>query len=305
MIDALIWEYICCPYDQETLLLVDDIMICDACKRRYKIIEWWILSIMPDENEYNDENWKLKKIEEQIRDEQVDVYDNWFWTYTNAIEYNSCIDSLELNRNDILVDIWCWIWRYTINYASLCKKVIAIDHSIKSLFELQARLKLKGIDNVYLIHADLTYLPIKKSCVHKIVSNQVLSFIPWSEARNNLIKKLYDALHPNWKIVLTVFNYHLYRKAKAFLWVRWVFNKEGLHPIHGFYYYNYSSSQMKVLIRQSWFEMEKIVWICNFPREYVKDLSSTHVLYKVDNMISKTPISYLLWDLLIATWKKK
>jgi ubiquinone/menaquinone biosynthesis C-methylase UbiE len=251
---------------------------------------------------------ELKRIEQKIRDEQADTYLSWFGPYTNQIEFDAVRNALKLQRGDILADLGCGTGRFTMDLARLCKRVIAIDYSFESLLRAKERLEMLGIENVDLIQADITLLPLCPNSFDKVVSSQVFTLLPGCEARNAACSQAAGILKPMGKFALTVFNNHLYRKIKLLRGIPGVYKKEGTHPVHGFYYFNFSRRDLRALVTKNGFCVDKIEGLCNFPREKVKDYRNERwpysLIYRLDELLGKTAVSYLLGDLLIASVHK-
>jgi ubiquinone/menaquinone biosynthesis C-methylase UbiE/uncharacterized protein YbaR (Trm112 family) len=313
-------KYICCPYD-----LSDDWnvqwhssensgdtcftgIVCKVCKRKYPLING-ILSLMPEDfNTKDTQIAKSKRIEQRVRDEHADVYLDWFGPYTNSIEYEAICRIIKPDAEDTLVDLGCGVGRYTIPLSFLCKEIIAIDYSLKSLLVLKKEIEKNGIKNISLIQADITMMPLKANAFDKIVCSQVFTFLPGRESRSRAAQKVNDVLKPNGRLVLTVFNNHLYRKIKLLIGLKGAYAKEGSHPTHNFYYFNFSRWDLHSFLKESNFSVERIYGLCNFPREIIKDYQikgHSKLIFWIDKLISKTFLSYLLGDLLIASVRKK
>ena len=302
-----ITRYLCCPHDGKDLDIRDDGVACRGCGRKYPLING-VLSMMPDDFVLaGDRTAELKRIEQNTRDQQAEVYLNWFGPYTNAMEYDFITGYLRPRSDDVLADLGSGIGRYTVPLSSLCKGIIAVDYSLTSLFIMKREMERRGITNIYPIQADLCRLPLRAATFDKIVCSQVLTFLPGEESRNTACKMMDEILKPEGRMVLTVFNNHLYRKIKRLKGIEGVCQKEGTHPIHHFYYFNFNRWDLSSLLSANKFRVEEVIGVNNFPRERVMGheiKGFTMVVYTVDKLISRTPLSYLLGDLLLASVSK-
>lgn len=303
-----ILHYVCCPYDFSNNWEISfQEIACKVCGRRYPVNNG-ILSMMPDRSDSPETKIdKLKTIERKVRDEQVEHYLDWFGPYTNSLEYEAISRNLRIEQNDVIADLGCGIGRFTIPLSYLCKEIIAIDFSFPSLLLAKTETEKLGIKNIHFIQADITLLPLDCEKFVKVLSSGVFTTLPGDLSRNTAGQQVKRILQPNGRFVLTVFNNHLYRKIKLIMRTKGVFRKEGTHPVHNFYYYNFSRWDLELFLKEHGFIIDKIIGFCNFPREYVKDFEKKgwkKAIYLVDELLGRTPLSYLLGDFLIASVRK-
>lgn len=309
-------DFLACPYDGAFPLALKSIkafadeieegcLICPTCGKTFTIkggIPRMVTPGLTGTSSPADKVTQDKRTEMKVRDEQVSTYLKWVSEYNTFLEFHASLELLALMPNDILLDVGCGIGRITALLSSLCKEIIAIDYSAKSLQYLQKTIGQSKITNIHLIQADSCLLPLRENCFDKAISNQVFTFIPSPDEKSKALTSVYHCLRQNGVFVLTVFNNHIFRSIKRFLGKPGVFDKEGYHPVHNFYYYNFSVFDLRIFLR-TLFWVREIRGLQNLTREFGLRLKMDHygkVIMAIDNFIGKTPLSYLLGDLLIA-----
>jgi len=311
-------RFLCCPYDSGELdvslsnarsqdFTFNGHLSCQTCHRQFPVHEG-IISIMPDDFAVNTSvEAGLKRTEQRVRDSQANVYLQWFGPYTNGIEFDALSEELDPRHDDVVVDLGCGVGRYSILLSKKVQFLIAIDYSFESLKLLRNSCLKEGSNNILIIQADVTKLPLLSSSFNKIVSNQVLTLLPGEDARNQGCAEIFRILAKEGRYVGTVFNNGIFRKWNRMLGKSGAFRKEGYHPIHKFYYYNFSSKDISEMFSRANLKSHSIRGICNFPRERVKDLPIegwSGILYRIDVAISRTPLSLITGDLLMITANK-
>jgi ubiquinone/menaquinone biosynthesis C-methylase UbiE/uncharacterized protein YbaR (Trm112 family) len=314
-------DFLACPYDgtfpfilkcnKESFAEIEEgCLVCPTCGRTFpieggipRIVPAGLIATLPQADKVTQD----KRTEMRIRDEQTSTFLNWYSEYNTFLELHASLELLALVPSDILLDVGCGIGRITTQINSLCKEVIAVDYSLESLRYLQKVINNGKKSNIHLIQADACLLPFRQNCFDKAISIQVFTLIPSADERIKGLNCVHKSLKQNGVFVMTVFNNHIFRCIKRLRHIPGVFQKEGHHPLHGFYYYNFSVFDLRSFLKNS-FSVEGTWGLINLTREFGLRLKIDRygkLVMWIDRLIQRTPFSYLLGDLLIAKCIKR
>ncbi len=123
---------------------------------------------------------------------------SWF----PQVERLAVLDNLDLRPTDVLVDLGCGTGRITMALASLCKHVIAIDRSSRSLEILNARIRDRSLTNVTIVKADATLPLPERVRATRVVSVQLLQHIPTMAGRRGTMENIGRILLPGGRCVI-------------------------------------------------------------------------------------------------------
>ena len=110
------------------------------------------------------------------------------------------INSLELNKDDIVLDVWCGAWYFTIPLSKVAKKVIWIDNNatqIKSANNLKQEI---GIENIEYIIEDMRTYEYPESYFSCINAPFVINYSKTLLEMKKLFQKRYASLQKWWKL---------------------------------------------------------------------------------------------------------
>ncbi|MBI3585084.1 MAG: methyltransferase domain-containing protein [Nitrospinae bacterium] len=257
MIHSLL-DLLACPYDNhypltlevkelkgEMVIETGD-LICPECQHHFPI-QHGIPNIMPDElvkgkgdREIDD---RLKEMEE--RDIDSSGYDLRYTSLKYKAKYKTLLDELNPEQEDIILDLGAGTGVLTASYINKCKCVVAVDFSFQSLMKLKGKVKR---DSVHLIHADASFLPLRKGIFDKVVSNDLLEHIPSDKLRRAVIKQIYDMLRKGGELTLSAYHLNFSKKIKGLLKIGDVRGREGYHSDGKIYYYNFTRKEMEKLL---------------------------------------------------------
>jgi len=135
-----------------------------------------------------------------LREERAQQYDTdyeslhgpWF----PQVEFALLKRLLNPAKEDIILDFGCGTGRLTTKFAALCRRIVAVDRSKRSLEVLKERSSGTGTSNIDMILADLTEpLPVRLAAT-KAFSVQLLQHVPSSEGRRRVMGRVLAALAP-------------------------------------------------------------------------------------------------------------
>jgi len=144
-------------------------------------------------------------------DANVEAYDRRMQRLRDIKEETqNIISSINLKRNDTILEIGTGTGSFAIEAAQHCERVIAIDVSTKMLEFAKQKAKLKGVTNVEFYHAGfLTYMHSGKP-LDAVVSQLALHHIPdfWKIIA---LKRVFEILKPGGKFYLkdTVYSFEV------------------------------------------------------------------------------------------------
>jgi len=297
-------DFLICPYDRfGPFELISDKLVCRQCKREYPIISG-IPSIMPDA--LNNEA-KAKEIKK--RDELATTYQAHFTDYMNRIEAKVIFNRLRPDLGDLIIDIGSGTGRLAIDYKDKCKSFLAVDFSLESLKVLKEKLVACGMHNFDILHADVTFLPVRDKFFDKALSSQVFEHLPGEAARQQGLSNVSRVLKDSGEFVLTVYNYNLYKRTNIFGVDTTGNKKEGFHSQDQIYYYNFTRNDLKKFLNVL-FLVKDIMGFFSVPRQITWKFKGKigkclgDIIMCLDLALSKMRISDVLGLLLVAKCKK-
>lgn len=154
-------------------------------------------SLMEDSNNYN--NWS-------------EIYE----IFSNAEDYPWKIteELLSVIEWKIVLDLWCWTWKYLKLFWSQSKKIYWIDKS-KSQLSI-AQKKIKDFDNIELICCDANKIPLKNNSVDIIIWNWFFWTVKSKIKQDEIFKEMKRILKKWWNIYF-IENSHLWEFEE----IRW------------------------------------------------------------------------------------
>jgi len=118
-----------------------------------------------------------------------------------------CIEFIEsLSKNDLVLDFGCGNGRHLIPCANNVKNAIGLDISREFLKIITDKQIKNNINNIYLIHSNFQYLPIKNNSINAVLFIASLHNIYSKKKRINSLKELNRILKKNGKALISVWS---------------------------------------------------------------------------------------------------
>lgn len=263
-------DLLACPYDNHFPLTLEvkelkgekvietGSLICPECHRCFPI-RHGIPSIMPDElvkgkgdRETAD---RLKEMEE--RDKDSLNYDIQYANPKYKLKYHTLLKQLNPQAENIILDLGAGTGVLTKSYMNKCKCIVAVDFSLQSLIELGKKVNDINVNSIHLVHADASFLPLRKGIFDKVVSNDLLEHIPSDKLRRAVIKQIYDVLREEGELTLSAYHLNFSKIIKGLLRIGDVRGREGYHSDGKIYYYNFTRKEMEKLLGEP-FEVRNV-----------------------------------------------
>jgi len=240
----------------------------------------------------------------RARDEHAEGFEDWYLQkgyYYDWVEKNALMYSLNLRKEDIVLDAGCGTGRLTRNIAGRCKKVYGVDFSSRSIEVLKKKAWESGIKNIKTHVCNITEsLPLMEK-VDKIVCVQVIQHIPTEAERTTVLKNLYDQLKPNGVCVCSVYSWNSHLDSELL--------KEGQFP-NGIYYLRFSPKEIEAVYKECGFKDISVRGCVNFKWYSHNILAMNNIrdlfypIAKLDTSISKFKFSCSLGSFLICKGTK-
>jgi SAM-dependent methyltransferase len=135
--------------------------------------------------------------ERDLRDREADRYDDHLQkdSYTHSVEDACFWAALAVDPDQVVLDAGCGTGRHLPYLLDRAERVIAVDHSERSLAIARARI---GPDNdrVQLLQADLRELPLEDRVVDSVMCCEVIQHVPTAEHRVQVLRELGRVLRP-------------------------------------------------------------------------------------------------------------
>ena len=228
---------------------------CDVCGRKYVENEGIVRFLDIDSRTKLDHEMKMQEM--IARDQGAVSYENTTSPLRFRLEIVPCLKALQPEETDVVVDLGCGTGRVTRRFASLVRRVVAIDYSLASLVQLRNSLPESFRRKVLLVQADICHPPLAAGVFSKAISVQVLEHIPTAEMRRRVMKAAFRLLVPGGTFSCIVYNWSRWKQREAALDRGDNTKKEGFHDT-GIYYYNFTSGEFSSLCESSGFTVEYI-----------------------------------------------
>jgi ubiquinone/menaquinone biosynthesis C-methylase UbiE len=126
---------------------------------------------------------------------------------TRKMPWTACVQFIrKLNSNSIIGDFGCGNGRHTLPCAKHCKRVIALDLSSNLLNIVKDKTYLQHYQNVSVIHASLTNLPIRDNYFDAIIAIASIHNIPYKKNRVASLREIFRVLKKDGKALITVWS---------------------------------------------------------------------------------------------------
>ena len=126
---------------------------------------------------------------------------------TRKKPWEECISFIQkIPKVSNVVDLACGNGRHLIPAAKHCKKVIGVDISSELLKITKEKIKNEGLKNVFLIHSDVTSIPIDSNSVDYILFIAALHNIKGKENRIKALKEVKRILKKDGKALISVWS---------------------------------------------------------------------------------------------------
>jgi SAM-dependent methyltransferase len=297
---AALW----CPDDHGDLQLSGAAVECRSCSRRYPVIDG-VVSFLAEA-----ELTELDRREQQDRDAEAEWYDSLWPEYIDKLELPAHARPLGATEGPVL-DIGAGPGRVTEHLArDLGLPTIALDYSLHSLRLLVRR--CEGLP-VLAVHGDARSLPLRDRVVTGATAAQCYEHLR-PPIRRALLGEVGRVLRPGARFAVSTFNYNLtFRlwKLKGNKGAR-----EGNHMYGSDYYYvRQTPKEFRTELAEVFTDIE-IHGIRSIPARSmgtalrrvggakVGDRFTafmTKTGYKLDELVARTPLSFVNGFLLLAT----
>lgn len=153
----------------------------------------------------------LKAAERAARDREAEQYDELFDAVGRRSEEAALLGMLAPEREGDVLDLGCGTGRFTLPAARRCRSVTGVDFSLESLRRLRRAAKKEGLDNIFLLCADATKVPLPDGFFDGILSAQLLEHVPGEEGRRAVLAEVARLLKPEGRAVLDFYNWSFFQ----------------------------------------------------------------------------------------------
>jgi len=121
--------------------------------------------------------------------------------------WTQCIDFInKLPKSNVIADIGCGNGRHLIPAAKHCKMAIGLDISRELLNIVKSKINNQKLENVCLLHSDVTNIPLKDECVDSILFIAALHNISKRERRIQSLKEIKRILKQDGTALISVWS---------------------------------------------------------------------------------------------------
>jgi ubiquinone/menaquinone biosynthesis C-methylase UbiE len=277
--------------------IIEGDLSCRQCGGRYRISSGIPSLLSPETLEAR------QGTEIHVRDNEAEDFESFYSDYHTTVELELIRNALSGTPRNMILDAGCGTGRLLLGYAGDVRATVGVDFSLQSLLRLQRRLQRQGIQNVQLVHGDLSALPFVPGCFDACVCCEVLEHFPTADLRRSSVTQFTRVLTNRGKLICTVYNFNLrYRLLRAFRNANERARKEGYHSNGRIYFYNFSHVEARRLFAAG-FDVERIRGIdCAIPfiTDHLRNLRRP-----LDRLLCRTPLGRALGSCLLITGRKR
>jgi len=290
-------DYIRCSKDEGILELIDPHddnasifqgrIKCQECGSIYKIKEG-VLDLFDKRKVLDPQSlYELYARDAIAKKSHADSYQEA--NLLDEMEISSTIRRMGNIRGKSIVEIGCGTGRYTRQLAESCDSIIAVDFSKESLFINSKLMPQKN--NVRFVHADISKLNLKPNSFDLSFSTLYSNF-PSFKIRSASTKKIYNALKPNGRYILSAHHHDIRERLRGI-------PAEGQYN-NGIYYKSFTAKSLQAEL-QDYFSNIEYTTICIWV-PYISRIQATRVF--VSKLCERIPLINKMGSLLLATATK-
>lgn len=166
-------QFICCPACKHNLLLRDNCLVCNKCKKTYKIDKGIpILIDLKNAPQYLVHQISYFENEDKTRPEYR--LDEWQKSYLRRF-----FDNVNLGKHAVVLDIGTGSGYMAVEIAKRGTIVIASDLTVAQLHKLAKVIKLRKLENkLFLVCCSAESLPFKENVSDVVIENAILEHLP-------------------------------------------------------------------------------------------------------------------------------
>ncbi|UCD13022.1 MAG: class I SAM-dependent methyltransferase [Thermoplasmatales archaeon] len=180
---------------------------------------------------------------------------------TRRKPWPQCIDFInELPKSHTVADIGCGNGRHLLPCAERCKNVIGLDIS-QNLLNI-AKNKIKSLNNVALIHANMVEIPLKDGTMDSILCIASLHNIKGRDERIRSLKEVHRILKNGGRALISV-------------WSRWQ-DKYKMHYLKKLFLNEEEFGDIEIYWRQHNLNIPRFYHLYS-KREFVRDLNQVRL----------------------------
>ncbi|MFN3653612.1 MAG: methyltransferase domain-containing protein [Armatimonadota bacterium] len=253
-----------------------------------------ILHFLP-EPELTTEEARLKRSEQQKRDEEAAAYNSMFDDFEEEVEREAVLELLRPAADDLVVDVGIGTGLIARAYVPRVRGVVGVDFSRESLRVARDVLRGGGGD-FCLIHADACSLPLKPARFYKAISTQVFEHLPSAALRGEALSELARVLQPGGALALSAYYHSPERRLTHRFRPGHRTAKEGLHSDGAIYYYSFGARELRSFLGAH-FRVTRVRGIMQ-RRPYLPRFGKAGLLY--ERLAQRSPIGLLTGKTVIA-----
>jgi ubiquinone/menaquinone biosynthesis C-methylase UbiE/uncharacterized protein YbaR (Trm112 family) len=271
---------------------------CPECGRDFPVREG-MPRLLPDQlRDSNlapgDKGWRIKWQQMRQRDREAAIFESQFLPYQNRLDGTICMDALELDVSDRLLDAGTGVGRLLEFAFGRCSEVVAVDFSERSLMKLRHRARDRGAP-VHLVVADVEHLPFRDAVFDKTLSFGILEHLPDAESCRATIEETKRTLKADGSAVFTAYNFSPLRRFLARIFCV-AYEQDGWHD--EIYFHRSSAVEFGKLMRAVSAEVDPLRGLRNIPKAIAAPLEP--VMRPLDRLIGRLGVSRLTGYYLLA-----
>ena len=286
-------DYIRCSKDEGILELIDPHddnasifqgrIKCQECGSIYKIKEG-VLDLFDKKKVLDPQSlYELYTRDAIAKKSYADSYQEA--NLLDEMEIPSTIRRIGNIRGKSIVEIGCGTGRYTRQLAESCDSIVAVDFSKESL-SINSKL-MPQKNNVGFVRADISKLNLKPNSFDLAFST-LYSNLPSFKIRSASTKKIYNALKPNGKYILSAHHHDIREILKGI-------PVEGEYD-NGIYYKKFTAKSLKMEL-MNYFSKIQFATICIWV-PYISRIKATRAY--ISKICERIPVVNHMGSLILA-----
>lgn len=191
-----ILSYICCPSCKNDLVMLNNLLICNKCQKKFEQEEGIPILIDRRDLPIHFQN-QIKYFDKETAVRKEYKLEEWQKSYIRRLDEN-----FTFRKNNILIDIGTGSGYLAVEMAKRGLQVIACDLSLNSLVKLLPVIKKHNLsNNLLLVCCNAENLPIRSGIADYLAANAILEHL---QRENRAIREIDRVCNDNAGLMITV-----------------------------------------------------------------------------------------------------
>jgi len=172
-------SYLACPDDKGSLNSTNNHLICQSCKREFRILNCNTIELLPKHpfhpNLEKSRKGYTKWYSKLLEGNQYSIEKNDKKSTSLPIEFdNDLVSKIQLSKNEFVCEVGSGRRNLSLKYAKNSKFVFHTDLDIEDIEKARVEAKRNNLDNILFVMCNYFHLPFKPASLPYVINTGVL-----------------------------------------------------------------------------------------------------------------------------------